>query len=99
MSRKDYQLIAGVLREELNRALSNDEPIGAQMVVTVAGALAGELKADNPGFDRAKFLAASGVETIEQHVASLTPTGTLLYLPTLHEARRVLARSYDQYDQ
>ena len=47
MSRKDYQLIAQALRE----ASSPDD---------TAHAIADALQADNPRFDRARFLIAAG---------------------------------------
>lgn len=57
MTRKDYVLIAAAVREERER-FSNRNP-GADDLVR---ALADSLAADNPRFDRARFLKACGVE-------------------------------------
>jgi hypothetical protein len=50
MTRKDYVLIAKAIQESADK-------------VEIAHALAAILGADNPRFDRARFLAACGVPT------------------------------------
>jgi hypothetical protein len=66
MTRKDYILIA----DRINAALHNPSHFYASNapdydngVKSVAVALANVLAADNPSFDRAKFLAACGVQS------------------------------------
>jgi hypothetical protein len=56
MTRKDYQLIAEVFAN-FGKIIILEETIGAD----IARNLADALKADNPRFDRARFLAACGV--------------------------------------
>lgn len=63
MSRKDYELIAAVLAEAWRRAAGMEVADGAydrmDTVRLVAHGLAEELAADNPRFDRERFLAAA----------------------------------------
>jgi hypothetical protein len=66
MTRKDYELIAGVLSDALdsfyadhNRGLLHNAP---SMHGMVAESMADALAADNPRFDRERFLKACGVE-------------------------------------
>ena len=54
MTRKDYELIADVIKN-LDEVI--DETVFAVLVVRLAGALAG----DNPRFDGVKFAQACGV--------------------------------------
>jgi hypothetical protein len=56
MTRKDYQLIAEVFAN-FGKIIILEETIGAD----IARNLADALQADNPRFDRARFLAACGV--------------------------------------
>jgi hypothetical protein len=56
MTRKDYQLIAEVFAN-FGKIIILEETIG----VDIARDLADALQADNPRFDRARFLAACGV--------------------------------------
>ena len=56
MTRKDYQLIAGVFAH-FAEIVEIHETIGADIAEVMADALAQE----NPRFDRAKFLTACGV--------------------------------------
>jgi hypothetical protein len=56
MTRKDYQLIADVFAN-FGKIIILEETIGAD----IARNLADALQADNPRFDRARFLAACGV--------------------------------------
>lgn len=56
MTRKDYQLIADAFRHcAIHTETADDEAL----VLWVAETLAGSLEADNPRFDRTRFLAAS----------------------------------------
>lgn len=59
MSRKDYELIAGVLKNEFETALAMDEPHGAVAIQGVAEALARKLALDNPRFDKSRFMLAA----------------------------------------
>jgi hypothetical protein len=71
MTRKDYESIALVLRSERERSLAGPPPgeyasdviaeqQGIDVLDRVAHALAVEFKADNPRFDRDRFLIACG---------------------------------------
>lgn len=65
MTRKDYVLIAAALRRALSAATWAYPPAlhdahRAAVVRIVAHELAEALATDNPRFDRAKFLAATG---------------------------------------
>jgi hypothetical protein len=57
MTRKDYQALAKALREELDEATD-----GFQWANCVH-AVAAVLRADNPRFDKPKFMDACGWET------------------------------------
>jgi hypothetical protein len=57
MTRKDYNLIAGVF-SGIAEVIDINETVGADL----ARRLADEFEQDNPRFDRARFLAACGVE-------------------------------------
>ena len=66
MTRKDYVMIAGIIKDcnlipTLNKNKENGL-IQADMLFTVASQLAYKLEQDNPRFDRARFLAACGVK-------------------------------------
>lgn len=56
MSKKDYQAIARALHVELIDAQENTPQDGSQTVRNVASGIANVLAADNPAFDRARFL-------------------------------------------
>lgn len=58
MSKKHYQTIAEVIRTVTNR----DPQITPYDIEDIADAIADMFAADNPRFDRAKFLAAAGFE-------------------------------------
>ena len=58
MSRRDFNLIAGVLREQRDRATAAE----LWRLDETARAFAVELRATNARFDRNRFLAACGVE-------------------------------------
>jgi hypothetical protein len=62
MTRKDYESIALVLLSERSRSMGDefDNDVAAKVLDNVAYALAVEFKADNPRFDRDRFLIASG---------------------------------------
>jgi hypothetical protein len=57
MTRKDYQLIAQVFAN-VGEMVELSETIGADLARNLADAL----QADNPRFDRARFLVACGVK-------------------------------------
>lgn len=61
MTRKDYQLIADVIKVERNASRG-----AAKLAVeTVAASMAIALKRDNPRFDADRFLAACGIPETE----------------------------------
>ena len=60
MTRKDFQLIAGVLKGCLEQATEPNE------IKIAAHAMAGALRWSNPLFDRTKFLEACGIPRDEQ---------------------------------
>lgn len=62
MSRKDYELLAGLLRDEIETAEGLFEPIGAEALRNYARRLTIVLKHENPRFDRGRFLTACGIE-------------------------------------
>lgn len=59
MTRKDYELIARVLRDKHERW----DATGQMAVRAIAEAFATELATTNPRFDRARFLKACGVDS------------------------------------
>jgi len=59
MTRKDYQLIAGVFNEALQT--TQDDPKAVKAIRLTAMFLSSDLERDNPRFDRARFLTACGV--------------------------------------
>lgn len=56
MTRKDYELIAATIRRT-----TGEGPSPTVVQTIVSRAFADALAADNPRFDRARFLAACGV--------------------------------------
>ena len=58
MTRKDYQLSAGALKDALG-AVDHPQRVGA---VLAAQELAYRLEGDNPRFDRKRFLEACGLD-------------------------------------
>jgi hypothetical protein len=64
MTRKDYESIALVLRSERERSFGDQTRDAAAIDVldNITYALAVEFKADNPRFDRDRFLIASGAD-------------------------------------
>lgn len=59
MTRKDYELIAAAVRESVT---ARGAPPDAYVAVAyLAHVLAASLRADNPRFDKARFLKACGV--------------------------------------
>lgn len=65
MTRKDYKLIASVMHNL--RVMHNSGVEGehySYVLTHYAECLADRLEADNPLFDRSKFLEASGVQTL-----------------------------------
>lgn len=61
MTRKDYVLIAAALKQAHLNAIENG--VNTQPLQDVAGLLCARLAQDNPRFDRARFLAAAGVQS------------------------------------
>lgn len=65
MTRKDYQLIASAIDNSRPEILGANSPDARQRHDTcdlVARTMAKSLAADNPNFDRDRFLRACGVE-------------------------------------
>lgn len=69
MTRRDFQLIADTIREQINRRATRDETdrqtdpnlSGYSAICMTAWALADNLAAYNPAFNRALFLKACGL--------------------------------------
>ena len=71
MSKKDYEVIAKAIREQADIAAwqkanpdkwDGNEPFGRRMaVIQIATAVADVMEADNPRFDRNRFMTACGV--------------------------------------
>lgn len=59
MTRRDFELIADGIKRSRGRRDTSDQ---AGIIDTVAYELAASLAGTNPRFDRARFLAACGVE-------------------------------------
>jgi len=58
MSRKNYEAVARVLRDEKQNW--SEEPQARQALAYVTSALAGVFAADNQAFDRKRFIEAAG---------------------------------------
>lgn len=58
MTKRDYQAIARAIHETYNRVSEPAEPSPEQTVGFVVDALCDVFKADNPRFDRARFVEA-----------------------------------------
>jgi hypothetical protein len=65
MTKKDYVRIAAALRDTLLINLTNqDQLVGAKAAhISACNRIADALAADNPKFDRARFLAACSVKS------------------------------------
>jgi hypothetical protein len=63
MSKKDYELIAGVFARAAEAYGGAGWGPERRTIGIVAEIMADKLRADNPRFDRARFLKASGVES------------------------------------
>ena len=59
MTKKDYVAIADAILSARNERETN----AAQAITNVASYIADKLECDNPRFDRARFLAACGVQS------------------------------------
>lgn len=57
MSKKDYEAIARAIKEELGPHIS---PPSRRIIQKLARSLCGIFKADNPNFNRERFLIACG---------------------------------------
>lgn len=67
MSKKDYQLIAAAIGrcymvQGIGKKSAHDRETGQRAVKLVAIDLAASLAADNPSFDRDRFMQACGVQ-------------------------------------
>lgn len=60
MTRKDFELIAATIKDELQHVACGEEQ--RNTVCSVAEAFARSLRASNPSFNRERFLRACGVE-------------------------------------
>ena len=65
MTKKDYELIAGAIRVQVNehRAKGNKDEVQAIMGLT--SYLAGRLQGENPRFDTQRFIEACGFMVVE----------------------------------
>ena len=69
MTRRDYELLASIMRQQIDRKLCRDDNdrkadpnmAGLTALYMAARALANRLAEDNPRFDKVRFLTASGV--------------------------------------
>ena len=69
MTKKDYELIAGVIRDRLNNSThldkldwsDNEIQIAKDVITDTAYFMCNRLAKDNPKFDRDRFMAACGV--------------------------------------
>lgn len=61
MTRKDFELIAGVIKDANYTASKFQDTRGVGMLTHVALELADVLAGTNPAFDRERFLVACGV--------------------------------------
>ena len=59
MTRKDYELIARVFKQELDRA--DDRELAIGYIWPVASELSRALRSTNPRFDPSRFLTACGM--------------------------------------
>jgi len=58
MTRKDFELIANVLR--IGRTRTDGTPVELSLLAAIAEDFAAELPRTNPNFDRVRFLKACG---------------------------------------
>lgn len=65
MTRKDYELIAGCLRDEIAVSEANHEIVSPVALKECARALARDLGNDNNRFDSLRFLRACGLSDEE----------------------------------
>lgn len=64
MTKKDYELIARVLKhgnDSVKNAMDINPITGGDMINTISNYMANELKKDNPRFNRDMFMVACGV--------------------------------------
>ena len=59
MTRKDYVMLAEILKENRKDFIEGED--GFSLLNILAHQIANGLEADNPRFDRARFLTACGV--------------------------------------
>ena len=60
MTRKDYVILAEILKENRKDFIEGED--GFSLLNILAHQIANGLEADNPRFDRARFLTACGVK-------------------------------------
>lgn len=60
-SKKLYVAVASIIAAEFNKQIRLNYPTAANAVRNVAVLLAEEFTADNPRFDRARFMTACGL--------------------------------------
>lgn len=60
MTRKDFEATAKILNAQKERTERDRNQVGANMVDSIALDFADQFASENPRFDRAKFLQASG---------------------------------------
>jgi len=65
MTRKHFEAIAKVMRDEIEIYRANGDQYGEQVATHTARALTYMCVASNPRFNRSRFLAACGVESVE----------------------------------
>jgi len=65
MTRKHFEAIAKVMRDEIEIYRANGDQYGEQVATHTARALTYMCAASNPRFDRARFLDACGVKLAE----------------------------------
>ena len=69
MTRRDYELLADIMRQQIDRKLKRDDAdrkadpnlSGLTALYMAARALANRLAENNPRFDKVRFLTACGV--------------------------------------
>lgn len=64
MTKKDYELVAKLIREGLEVAGDNQQARGALWRFTTN--FASEVRLDNARFDRERFLTAAGFDTLKR---------------------------------